>query len=101
MTKLKLKETSTVCLVTEALRTADDFMSRRMIEAATGRPSNAISGALHHLHKAQVVDVVVDENGTGWWLALPADMDQRKLRHDEHAPYPTGIKRRRTSKVLK
>jgi hypothetical protein len=95
----KLKETSTVCLVTEALRTADDFMSRRMIEFGTGRASNAISGALHHLHKTHVVDVVVDENGTGWWFALPAYMDQRKHRQDEHAPNPTGIKRRRIKKV--
>ena len=91
----KITETSTVALVTEALRKADDFMSRRMIEHATGRSSNAVAGALHWLHRSHVVDVVVDENGTGWWFALPPEMDSRSCTHDEHAPHPHGIKRRR------
>lgn len=88
----RFTETSTVSLVLEALRAADDFLTRAMIRAATKRPDNAIAGALHHLRKCRCVDVVVEPDGVGWWYALPEESDTRSRTHDEHAPHPTGIR---------
>lgn len=96
----KMTETSTVFLVLQALRDRDDFMTRQMLEAATGRKSSPIAGALHHLRKMNAVDVVINPDGQAWWYALPPEGDKRSRSHDEHVPYPTGIKRRSKKKPL-
>jgi len=90
-----LNEQATTSLVLEALRAADDFMDRKMLEKATGRKSGPVAGALHSLHKYRVIDVVIDENGKGWWFALPPESDTRQHTVEEHKPYPTGFHRKR------
>lgn len=90
----KLKETSTTTLVLETLRNPDsEFMTRQMLQTATGRGDAPVSGALCHLRAHRCVDVVVNPDGTGWWFALPPELDTRKRTVDEHAPKTTGYKR--------
>jgi len=64
-------------LVTEALRSTNDFMNYQMLCKATGGSQNQVSAACFNLRKFRVVDLVVETDGTAWWYALPPGGDQR------------------------
>ncbi len=82
----KYREPTHNALVERALREADDFLSRDMLVArGCGRPEQ-VSHALHYLRSQHVVDVVVNPDGTGWWFALPANLDTRSKHIPERAP---------------
>lgn len=57
--------------------------------------SNQISAAIHELRKYEVVDVVIDPDGTGWWFTNPKHMDKRSRVVLERTP---ESKPRRTRK---
>lgn len=80
------KEPTTTSLVSEALKSADDFMSYQMLVDRTGRSLNQVVAALHHLRKHHAVDVVVNPDGRGWWYALPDSEDTRSRNVDMRAP---------------
>lgn len=56
---------------------------------------NRINAALHHLRKAQVVGVVIEPDGTGWWYALPPQEDVRSMRHELRTPEDRPRKQRK------
>lgn len=82
---MRIKKQTTTSKVVQVLRAADDFMSKRMLEAATGDTRHQIESALLWLRSRGVVDVVVGADGVGWWFALPPDSDQRSRTTDEIA----------------
>lgn len=66
-------------LVTEALRTADDFLSMQQLLKSSGGKANQISAALHHLQKCRVVDAVAGPEGTLHWFYRGEDLRTREL----------------------
>lgn len=83
---MKHKEPTCTSRVEEVLRGQNDFMTYRMIAKATGLDINHVGASCCHLRKFGVVDVVVNPDGTGWWFALPSNMDQRSRIVLERAP---------------
>lgn len=94
----RVRQTTTTCLVEEALRGYDDFLSIAMLSLYTRRSYNQISAALFHLREHRVVDVVVNPDGTGWWYALPQEDDNRLYTIPETAVGVTKPKRRKRPK---
>jgi Na+-translocating ferredoxin:NAD+ oxidoreductase RnfC subunit len=72
-------------LVTEQLRSRDDFMSTAMLQEATKGTVNQISAACFHLRAHRVIDVVVNPDGKAWWYALPKESDDRLWSRTEIA----------------
>ena len=81
--------------VVDALAHAEnDFMSLHQLMAATGSTNTQVSAALYHMRKFQVVDVVIEPDGTGWWF-LTGD-DQRTKIIDDRTPEVRSRRPRRT-----
>jgi len=66
-------------LVSEALRTADDFLSMQQLLESSGGKANQISAALYHLQKCRVVDAVAGPEGTLHWFYRGDDLRTREL----------------------
>lgn len=79
----KQKKPTCTRLVVEALRGHDDFMTQRMLMVETDCTSSQVSAVCHTLRKAQVMDVIVNPDGQGWWYALPPEGDTRIRAIDE------------------
>jgi len=91
-----MKMVTTTTLVTEALVRADDFMSASQLVEATGRSTNRVTAALHHLkvHKAiQAMEV----GGQLYWYATPSDDDRHRVVEEK----AEETKPRRTRKTHK
>lgn len=93
------KETTCTTLVLEALRAADDFLSRSALVRATGRSYNQVDASTHWLRKRHAIDCVVEPDGRAWWYALPPENDNRSYHVDERTPEDRP-RRSRKKKVL-
>jgi len=80
---MRRKVPTWTALVAEALRAQDDFMSRHMLQDATGGTVCQISAALFHLRAHRVIDVIVNPDGKAWWYPLPIEEDNRHCEHRE------------------
>lgn len=87
---MKIKRPTTTTLIVEALKSADDFMSKAMLRQATREPPNRIGAALFHLRKHRVIDCVIEPDGTSWWFLTNDDDRQRTV-----AEILASIKKRR------
>jgi hypothetical protein len=70
-----------------------------MLRAATGGSIGQVHAALHHLRKFRAVDVVVENDGRGWWYALPKENDLRERIYEERIPEDKPRKQRKTKRV--
>ena len=67
----------------------EDFLSIRMLVERTGSTYNQVNAALFSMRKMGAVDVVVEDDGEGWWFITPADDTRTKtvdLRTPEEQP---------------
>lgn len=95
------KDPTWVHLVEMALRDhTDDFLSVPMLMKQTGGSHNQVLAALWHLRQHRVCDVVVENDGRGWWFALPVEQDTRVRIMPVRTPEAKKRKQRRT-KVLR
>lgn len=92
----KIKETTAVKLVFEALVRADDFRTAKQLQAETGQPANRVSAALYNLLKYHAVSFVESDRQL-WWFATPAD-DTRVKTVDERTPESRPRKARKGKK---
>jgi len=89
-----------VSLVHAEMRRVEDFASVRQLQARLKAPNeqlNCIHAALSHLRKHQVVDVVVEVDGRGWWFLLPSGSDTRSRSVEERAPEEKPRKQRKVT----
>ena len=79
-------------LVTDALRSHDDFMSVSQLMSATQATRNQITAALHCLKQVKAIDCI-ESGGSLYWYLTP-DTDQRirvvKLTSDHTKKRPPG-----------
>lgn len=87
------KETTSTTLVTEALEKADDFMTAKGLQQATGRNVNQVSAALHALRQYKVVEAINSE-GQLFWYATPWSDTRTKVVY-ERSPETKPRKQRR------
>ena len=97
MRRIGVKRPTWTHLVTEALRTADDFLSMEALKAATGGNTGQVTAALFHLQKCRVVDSVGGPEGL-FWFYRGEDIRSREL--DERVPEDKPRRQRRTRKVV-
>jgi len=83
-------------LVTEALRTADDFLGMEALKAATQGNIGQVSAALHHLQKCKVVGSVEGPEGLFWFYR---GEDTRSRELDERVPEDKPRRPRRARKI--
>jgi hypothetical protein len=86
-------------LVTEALRTADDFRSFAELRAATGASVNQLGAALWHLQKCKVVESVGGPGGLFWFYTGAGDTRCREI--GERTPEDKPRRVRRVRKEVK
>lgn len=86
---------TTTTLVMEALKVADDLLTVRQLVNTTGRKYNQVLAALIHLRAHRVVDVVVQQEVSHWFLT------GEDTRHHHNDEYLEHIKPRRKSRVRK
>lgn len=95
------KDPTWASLVEQALRdNTEEFLSVPMLMKQTSANYNQVLAALWHLRQHHVCDVVVENDGRGWWFALPIDQDTRTRIVPVRTPEVKKRKPRRT-KVLK
>lgn len=75
------------------LRGREDFFTIPQIGQELQITTNQASAALYNLRRTRCVDVVIEPDGTGWWFALPPEMDAHKRPSPEEVL--DGIKRQR------
>jgi len=85
-------------LVSESLRSADDFCSMKQLIAETGGTPNQISAALHHLQKCRVVDAVSGPDGL-FWFYRGDDLRTRELAERVPEENKRRVRRPRIVKV--
>lgn len=76
----------------------NDFIDVLTLMKLTGCNANQVSAALHSLRKYHRADVVVNEDGTGWWFALPESSDTRSRVLRDRA-YEAEPRKRRSKKT--
>jgi hypothetical protein len=76
------------------LNTQQDFMNVAQLVKATGSNFNQVSAALFSLRKFQAVDVVIENDGVGWWFATP-ETDLRSRHVQERRVEEPGHRRLR------
>jgi hypothetical protein len=96
------KKTTATTLIVELLRQRDDFMSKAMlVEALTGRATkHQIDSALPWLRQVRAIDVIIENDGTSWWYALPPEHDVRVRQMEEMAIHERlGARKPRRRKI--
>lgn len=84
-------------LTLDALRRADDFLTREALRAATGANPDQLAAALHHLkERAGAVDVL-EQGGVPYYYLTGDDCRARTV--DERAREPKGNRRRRAARA--
>lgn len=73
-----MRMTTTTTLVLEALVRADDFMSMSQLVNATGRSTNRVTAALHHLKVHKAIQAM-EAGGQLYWYATQADDDRHRV----------------------
>lgn len=80
-------------LALEALRRADDFLTREALRAATGASPDQLAAALHHLRKRAGAVDVLEQDGTPYYFLTGED--RRGKTVDERVQEPKGNRCRR------
>ena len=91
----KTKPPTWTHLVTEALRTADDFRSFTELRAATGARVNQLSAALWHLQRCRVVESVAGPGGLFWFYTGVGDTRCREVGERTPEAKPRRARRAR------
>ena len=90
-------DTPIVAKVEQALRDAASgpvFLSRGLLAQATGESLPSVTRALLYLQERGVADVVVENDGSGWWYALPPEQDTRTRKLTERVREEQGHRTR-------
>jgi hypothetical protein len=81
----KYKQPTWTTLTLELLKGRDDLMTVRQVAKEIGATLDQARASLIHLRKYRAVEVVVEPDGTAWWLATPEN-DNRCKHLDERTP---------------
>lgn len=77
------KMITTTTLVLEHLQRVDDFLTAKQLVIATGRTTNRVTAALHHLRIHKAVEAM-DVDGQLYWYHTSTNDDRSRVVEEKH-----------------
>lgn len=102
---MKIKQPTYTTLIEEFLRNTEDLTTYGQIlhyvqSINHNACMNHVTAACIHLKRHNVIDFIVETDGTVWWYALPKDNDDRSRVIDERTLETKPRNRRRKVTII-